>query len=79
MTVPPRWAWITSGVIVGLILFVTEFILVLGLTMGLFYAIGLKGWLAPAATILFALSLMWILAWLLVLIASGVKHLRDAE
>lgn len=78
MTSPPRWAWVTSGVIVGLVLFVTEFILVLGLTMGVFYSIGLKGWLAPAATVVFAVSLMWILALLLTFIASCVKYVRDS-
>ena len=59
-------AWLAAIFVVGLFLFVTEVILVLGVTLGVFYEglgiTGLDGWLAPVMTVLCAGFAVWLLA-----------------
>lgn len=71
MRYPARRAWVISAILVGFVLFVTEFILVLGLTLGVFYEMGFEGWWAPIATIVFALAAVWLLAWLIALVSGS--------
>lgn len=73
MRYPSRRAWVTSGILVGLFLFVTEFILVFGLTLGVFHEMGFEGWWALVATIVFAAATIWLLAWCIAFV-SGSWH-----
>lgn len=77
MASPPRWAFVTSAIIVGFILFLTEFVLVFGLTLGVFHAMGIPGWWSIVATIVFALAAVWLLAWLIALLAKAKALLRQ--
>lgn len=71
---PPRWAWLLSFAVVGTTLFVSEVILVMALTVGLFQQrLGLNGWLAAVATLLSAAAAVWSVAHLIASLQGSLK------
>jgi hypothetical protein len=46
-----------------------------GLTLGVFHDMGIQGWWAPAATLVFAFAAVWLLASVLTLLRNLLSRL----